>query len=78
MNRWLALLLAAVGGGTLAFAAILGAVAALGGLLWIYVFGDNPWPAWAMTALNILIPLCGLALWVVFAWVIWRRLRPRG
>ena len=39
---------------------------ALAGILWIYVFGDRPWPASTDTVLSIL-PLLGfLILWTIF------------
>jgi hypothetical protein len=81
MNRWLAALVAIVGGGAAAFGTILVATAAIAGVLWLYVFGDDPWPQWVMGALDIAIPLVGLALWALFAWLIWSRLtgpRPAG
>ena len=49
-----------------------------GGLLgvgWLWVFGDDPWPAWAMNGLNVLIPVGGLVLWALFAGFIWLKLR---
>lgn len=33
------------------------------GILWIYIFGDNPWPASAETILSILFVLVFLVLW---------------
>jgi uncharacterized BrkB/YihY/UPF0761 family membrane protein len=74
VNRGVAVLLAIIGGAALAFAAVLVGVGALAGLLWIYVFGDNPWPGWVDAALNLAIPIIGLALWACFGWFIWRRL----
>lgn len=35
------------------------------GFLWLYVFGDNPWPASAETILPVLFVLAFLVLWVV-------------
>ena len=40
--------------------------AGLAGILWIYVFGDNPWPAFAEQALSVLFVLAVLFLWLVF------------
>jgi len=37
---------------------------AAAGLLWIFVFGDNPWPASAGTVLTVMLVLAFLALWV--------------
>ena len=75
MNRVIAALLAIVGGGAVALGVLMLGTGALGGFLWIFVFGDDPWPGWAMTMLNILIPILGLFLWAVFGWQIWLRLR---
>jgi hypothetical protein len=46
-------------------AAILG-FAALTGLLWLYVFGDNPWPVYTEPVLVSLFVLTVLVLWIVF------------
>ena len=75
MNRVIAALLAIVGGGAVALGVLMLGTGALGGFLWIFVFGDDPWPGWTMTTLNILIPILGLFLWAVFGWQIWLRLR---
>ena len=75
MNGAIAALLAIVGGGAVALGVLMLGTGALGGFLWIFVFGDDPWPGWAMTMLNILIPILGLFLWAVFGWQIWLRLR---
>jgi hypothetical protein len=40
--------------------------AALTGLLWLYVFGDNPWPAYIEPVLASLFVLTVLVLWLVF------------
>ncbi|MGE5064373.1 MAG: hypothetical protein ACM3IG_09925 [Myxococcales bacterium] len=73
MNRWVVLLLALVGGAAGALGIMMGFGAALMGFLWIYVFGDNPWPPWVEPALDIALPVLGLALWAYLAWLIWRR-----
>ena len=73
MNRWIALLLAIAGGAIAAYAAVVLVGGALLGMLWLYVFGDDPWPAWAVTALDVLIPVGGLGLWATFGWLIWSR-----
>jgi len=36
----------------------------LAGILWLYVFGDNPWPAFAETILSGVFVLLVLALWM--------------
>jgi hypothetical protein len=68
-------LLAIVGGAIGAFVVVLGAGGALLGFLWLFVFGDDPWPHWAETALNLAIPIAGLLLWAIIGWKIWLRLR---
>ena len=81
MNRWVALLLAVVGGGIAAYTTILLIAGGLLGVGWLWVFGDDPWPAWAMNGLNVLIPVGGLVLWGLFAGFIWLKLgshRPRA
>ena len=81
MNRWAALLLAVIGGAAAALAVIMLGTAALVGFLWIFVFGDDPWPGWTDTALNVAVPIVGLILWLMFSWAIWNRLkhpRPAG
>ena len=75
MNRIAAALLAIVGGAAIALGVLMVGTGAVGGLLWIFVFGDDPWPEWAMTTLNILIPIAGFFLWAMFGWQIWLRLR---
>jgi hypothetical protein len=47
-------------------------------MLWLYVFGDDPWPAWAVTALDVLIPVGGLGLWATFGWLIWSWVNGAG
>ena len=75
MNRWIALLLAIVGGAAGALASLMFGTAAVVGALWIFVFGDDPWPGWVEPVLNVTPPVIGLTLWAMFAWSIWRRLR---
>jgi hypothetical protein len=75
VNRWLALAVSIVLGGAFAFAAMMVAVAVVYGALWIYVFGDDPWPAWVEPALNIAIVCGGLLLWAIASWRVWGRLR---
>jgi hypothetical protein len=75
VNRWVALLLAIIGGAAAALALVMFGTAGLFGLLWIFVFGDDPWPGWVESALNIAIPIIGLALWALFSWAIWNRLK---
>jgi len=75
VNRVIAALLAIIGGGAAALGAMMLGTGMLAGFLWIFVFGDDPWPGWAMTTLNILIPIVGLFLWALFGWQIWLRLK---
>lgn len=34
------------------------------GIMWIYVFGDNPWPSWIDSTLAILYAVTFLTLWI--------------
>lgn len=78
MKRLLVALLAIVGGGIAAIAFMFGATAALVGILWLYVFGDDPWPAWIDPVLNAIIFGGGFLLWAFFAWAIWRQMIKRA
>lgn len=42
------------------------AFGALAGILWLYVFGDNPWPSYIEPLSSILFVLAVLILWIVF------------
>ena len=75
MSRWVALLLAIVCGAIAAYTTILLVAGGLLGVGWLWVFGDDPWPPWAMTGMHLLIPIGGLVLWGLFGWLIWVRLR---
>ena len=74
MNRGLALLISVIGGAVGALAVVIAVGGGLLGLLWLYVFGDDPWPVWAENFLNLAIPIAGLVLWAIIGWIIWRRL----
>ena len=56
--------------------------AGLAGILWLYVFGDNPWPAYVQPILAALFILAVLFLWLVFIILgffigkTWRRILP--
>ena len=75
MNFWLALLLAISGGAAAALGALMFVGGALVGALWLFVFGDDPWPGWVDTVLNLAIPLVGLFFWALFGWQIWLQVR---
>jgi len=75
VKPWLAIVLAVVGGAIGAWAAIILIFGALYGALWIYVFGDDPWPEWVNPAVGVAIPVVGIALWIVMARAIWSRLK---
>jgi hypothetical protein len=75
VSRWVALLLAVVGGAIAAYTTILLVAGGLLGVGWLWVFGDDPWPSWAMTGLHRLIPIGGLVLWALFGGLIWVSLR---
>ena len=75
MSRIAAVLLAIIGGAAAALVALMFVGGGLLGFLWLFVFGDDPWPRWAEVTLNIAIPLAGLFLWAMFGWQIWLRLR---
>ncbi len=34
------------------------------GILWIFVFGDNPWPAWYEKVFLVLLALIFLTVWL--------------
>ena len=68
-------MLAIIGGAAVALALMMGGTAAVAGFLWIFVFGDDSWPGWVEPTLSILIPIIGLALWALFSWAIWNRLK---
>ena len=75
VSRWVALLLAIVGGAIAAYTTVVLVAGGLLGVGWLWVFGDDPWPSWAMVGLHLLIPIGGLILWALFGWIIWARLR---
>ncbi len=75
MNRIAAAVLAIIGGAAVALGMLIIGTAGVTGILWIFIFGDDPWPEWAMTTLNFLTPVAGLFLWAMFGWQIWLRLK---
>ena len=78
MSRWLALLISIVGGAILGYALLLLVGGAVLGFLWLYVFGDDPWPAWSDYVLGAAIIIGGFAAWAWCSWKIWIQLRPRS
>jgi len=77
VNRWLALVLALFGGALAAWFGAMGAFAMLYGVLWIFVFGDSPWPDWVDAVLPVLLLVFAAGVFLVTAWLIWRNLRGR-
>ena len=77
MSRWLATILAILGGAIAAAAVTITVVVGAYSLLWLFVFGDSEWPAWVRPGLDLSIPVLGLLLWALFAHWIWRALRPQ-
>ena len=59
MSRWVALLLAIVGGAIAAYTTIVLVAGGLLGVGWLWVFGDDPWPSWAMTGCTCSSPSAG-------------------
>ncbi len=60
MKPGVVLLLAIVGGAIAAYTTVLLVGGALLGVLWLWVFGDDPWPRWVTTSFDILLPVVGL------------------
>ena len=76
MNRIIVALLAIVGGAIASYFCIMLLGGAILGALWLYVFGDNPWPTGWEPFLIVFLVAMGLALWVLFARAIWMRFKP--
>ena len=50
------------------------------GLLWLYVFGDNPWPSYTEIVLSLLFVLSVLTIWgvtIVLGYIVGKRLESR-
>ena len=50
---------------------------AVAGILWLYIFGDNPWPSYTETVLSVLFVLSVMAIWavtIILGYVMGRRL----
>ena len=77
MNRWLALLLSIIGGAIIAYFLVLAIGGAVLGFLWLYVFGDDPWPAWSNYVIGTAIVIGGFVAWFASARMIWDKLKTR-
>lgn len=77
MNRWLAGFLAIVGGGIAAYVLLLFVGGGILGLLWIFVYGDDPWPAWTNRLLGPLLFGLAAIAWAWLGWRIWKALIRR-
>ena len=73
MNRWLALALALLCGVSAAFVTATAFVGTVYGLLWIYIYGDNPWPAWVEPTMSLLLLLVASGVGLAVGWLIWKR-----
>ncbi len=71
MNRVIALLLAIAGGAVAAYVAVLAIGGALVGMLWIYVFGDDPWPNGWEVVVGALLGVVAVGVFVFAARRIW-------
>ena len=77
VNRWVALLLAVLGGAVAAYAIALMFGGALVGVLWLFVFGDDPWPGWVEPLASLVIVAGALLTWTIVGRQIWDNLRRR-
>ena len=77
MSRGTALLISIIGGAILGYVLFLLVAGAVLGFLWIYVFGDDPWPKWSEPVLGAAIIVGGFASWAYCALKIWRNLQSR-
>ena len=75
MNRSVAFLLSIIGGAACALVLLMVGAAAATGILWLFVFGDHPWPRWVEPSLNLIALVAGLLLWAITARAIWYQLR---
>ena len=69
-------MLAAGSGVAIAAAATVGAVAVLAGFAWIFVFGDDPWPAWSDAAIMTVALIFAATAGIATARSIWHATRP--
>ncbi len=67
-RRYLYMLLFGIPGLLLSFLMTLVSFGMMMGILWLFVFGDNSWPAAVDTLLPILLIVVLLALWTASLW----------
>ena len=60
MERWIRLLLTALAAGIGACAGLMLIGGAAAGFAWIFLFGDDPWPAWSEPLIKV-VALAGAA-----------------
>jgi len=65
-----------VGGLIMAFAALIGTVAVLAGVAWIFIFGDDPWPEWSNAAIMTIALIVAAIAGISTVRSIWRSTRP--
>ena len=75
MKRWVAPLLAIIGGAIAAYTTILLLAGFLLGVGYLWLFGDDLWPSWATRGFDLLILIGGLIFWALFGLLIWARLK---
>ena len=75
MNRWLALLLSILGGAIIAYCLLIAVGGVVLGIMWLYVFGDDPWPAWSDYVIGSAIVIGGAVAWLASARMIWDKLK---
>ena len=72
MARWVRLLLSPVAGVAGFFAGVMTFGGAAAGAAWIFLFGDDPWPAWSGPAI-MLVAVGGGLLWGLgIGMTVWR------
>ena len=68
-RRYLYVLLFAPAAVLLALVTTAAVVGASAGVLWLFVFGDDPWPAWSEPLLGALALAVGAAVATVLLWL---------
>lgn len=77
MNRFAAAALAIVGGAICAWVAMMMLFGIVMGVLWLFIFGDDPWPDWVLAALEPGLVIAGLIIWFIMGRRLWRYLTSR-